>query len=263
MPMHKRGSWQIFKSVIFALFVRELKTRFGRWRLGYVWAVLEPLLGIIVLALVVTYLRGREPWFGIPVPVFVGIGFMFYQFFQKLSTATVGAISANMPLFGYRQVKPFDALVTRTLLESLIFIVSTLILMWIGAWFFGYNVIPHDPLRAITVVILVIANGFGLGLIFAVFGALKPEAAKLVPLLNRPLLFLSCVMFPLASVPQHLQVYLLWNPLAHAIEQFRFAMYPFYPTEGTSLLFLLQCAVVFQVFGLVLYTAKRQQLIAS
>lgn len=263
MALRKRSSWQVFRSVVFALIVRELRTRFGKWRLGYVWAILEPLLSITVLVLVVTFLRGRSPWFGIPVPVFVAVGFMLFFFFRILSVAAVNAITANSALFGYRQVKPFDTLVARMILETIIFLGSALAIMFIGHWFFGLDVIPYDPIRAMAVVVLMVIVGFGLGLLFSVLGALNPEAAKLVPLMNRPLLFLSCVMYPLAAVPEHLRPFILWNPLVHAIEQFRLAMFPFYPADGTSLFFLFQWAIVSMALGTLVYMAKRHKLVAT
>jgi len=47
-----RTPWQIQKSVVFALFLRELKTRFGAYKFGYVWLLLEPMAHVIVLSLI-------------------------------------------------------------------------------------------------------------------------------------------------------------------------------------------------------------------
>lgn len=46
--MEKRSSFQIQLAVINALMIRELKTRFGRYRMGLVRALLEPLIQILV-----------------------------------------------------------------------------------------------------------------------------------------------------------------------------------------------------------------------
>lgn len=263
IAMRKRSGFQIFQSVVFALLIRELKTRFGVWRLGYFWAILEPLLSIAALSLVVTFLRGRQPWYGIPVPVFVACGFLLFLYFRILSTQAANSISSNRGLFGYRQVKPFDTLASRAVLETLIFLGTMLCMALIGYWFFGYNLKPDDPLKLIMVIILLIAFSFGLGLIFAVFGALNPELAKLLPVLNRPLLFISCVMYPFAAVPDRLKGWLIWNPLLHAIEEFRGAMFLDYPNHDTSLLYLLQCSIVLMSFGLLIYTSQRHKLVAT
>lgn len=260
----RRTPGQVFRSVVFALIVRELKTRFGKWRLGYAWAILEPLLFITMFTVIIVFLRGRSPWFGIPVPVFMGIGLLLLFFFRGLTVQSTGAVASNASLFGYRQVKPFDTLVARLILELLLFLGTIVMLCWIGVWFFGYDLVPYDPVRTLEVLAILVWLSFGFGLMFAVFGALMPELAKVVPLaLNRPLLFLSCVMYPLVAVPENLQPLLLWNPLAHIIEQARLSFVPGYPAHQTNLLYPIQVAVVANAFGMLLYTAKRHRLIAS
>ena len=61
--MDKRSSWQIQKAVFHALFAREMQTRFGKYRLSYVWALIEPLSHIIVLSLLFSTIRERNSFF--------------------------------------------------------------------------------------------------------------------------------------------------------------------------------------------------------
>lgn len=42
-----RSSFQVLRDVTFGLLIRELKTRFGSYRLGYAWALLDPLLILV------------------------------------------------------------------------------------------------------------------------------------------------------------------------------------------------------------------------
>ena len=44
-----RGGLQVMHASIRALLLRELQTRFGQYRLGYLWVFLEPLLTIGVM----------------------------------------------------------------------------------------------------------------------------------------------------------------------------------------------------------------------
>ncbi len=44
-----RSGLEVQQAVIKALFMREIKTRFGKYRLGYLWAVLEPAAHLMVL----------------------------------------------------------------------------------------------------------------------------------------------------------------------------------------------------------------------
>lgn len=50
LPRFKpRGGIQVMLASIRALFLRELQTRFGHYRIGYVWAFLEPALNVIFM----------------------------------------------------------------------------------------------------------------------------------------------------------------------------------------------------------------------
>ena len=131
----------MLKDVIFALFIREIKTRFGAYRLGLVWAFLEPMSFVIV------HIRHSisQQWriivwwgnHGIPYPIFLMLGYVPFMLFSKLLTQGAAAVSANQGLFNYRQVRPIDTILARTLLEVLfisgvILIFMTVILV---VWF--------------------------------------------------------------------------------------------------------------------------------
>ena len=123
--MDKRSSWQIQKAVFHALAIRELKTRFGGYRLGYFWAVFEPLSHILVLSGLFSLIREDRDFYNAPFPVFFATGILSFFVFQKLVMTSQNSIKANLGLFGFRQVKPFDAIVVRGI-KSLAF----LYLLW-------------------------------------------------------------------------------------------------------------------------------------
>lgn len=41
--------FSVFRSVVFALFLRKIKTGFEKNRLGYIWTIIEPMIQIIIL----------------------------------------------------------------------------------------------------------------------------------------------------------------------------------------------------------------------
>src|SRR5690606_14585919 len=125
----------------------------------------------------------------------------------------------NIGLFGFRQVKPLDAIAVRAVIEITIIIATILFLVWLGAWVFDYHTLPVDPLRAAFALSLLFLFGLGVGFSAAVAGTLYEEWAKFIPQVMRPLYFISGVFFPLDSIPREYQIYLLWNPLVHGLEQ--------------------------------------------
>ena len=86
MKIAQQSSWQIQKSVVFALFIRELKTRFGRFKLGYVWAIVEPFFAILALCLI-RVAMGSGKISGLEFPIFFASGMLIYKLFGNIGTA--------------------------------------------------------------------------------------------------------------------------------------------------------------------------------
>lgn len=261
--MGARSHWQIQKAVFLALFFREVKTRFGRYRLGYFWALIEPLSHILVLTALFSAIRDRAMFYDVPFPIFFATGILAFFSFQKIVLTSQNSIKVNMGLFGFRQVKPFDAIMVRAAIEFMIIVATILCLTWLGGWVFGFNTIPADPLRAIIVLLMLFLFGLGAGFMAAVVGALYEEWAKFIPQIMRPLYFISGIFFPIQAIPKEYHVYLLWNPLLHGIEQFRAAWIAGYPAGDTSLVYLQLWMFSFAFVGLWYYRENRIKVLMS
>ncbi len=261
--MQSRNSWQIQQAVFLALFIRELKTRFGRYRLGFFWAMIEPIVHILVLTILFSFLRDKGDFYGIPFPLFFGVGVLAFFIFQKIVTGGINSITANLGLFAYRQVKPIDAIAVRAFLELLIICLVMVFLTWLGAWFFEYETIPHRPLFILFVILILFIFALGLALMTAVIGVKYPEAAQLINMFMRPLYFLSGVFFPLQAMPENYHAYLLWNPLLHGVEQLRAGWFFDYPADETNIFYVFLWALPIFFFGLAFYRNNRTRVLMS
>lgn len=261
--MQSRNSWQIQQAVLHALFIRELKTRFGGFRLGVFWAIAEPVSHILVLTILFSLMANRAGFFGVPFALFFASGVLSFFIFQKVVIVSISSIKSNMGLFAYRQVKPFDAVVVRAIIELLVIISVMIFLTWLGAWFFEFDCLPNDPLYIILIILVLFLMGIGLGFFAAVIGVKHPEAAQLITMLMRPMYFISGIFFPLEAMPKEFHAYLLWNPILHAVEQFRAAWFFDYPAEETSLTFVLIWALSILFLGLAYYRNNRTQVLMS
>jgi capsular polysaccharide transport system permease protein len=258
-----RTSFEIQKAVVFALFVRELKTRFGKYRLGYVWALLEPLAHVVVLSLIWS-LIGRSEFAGIPVAFFLATGIVPYLFFQKTVTQCMNAIESNRGLFNYRQVRPVDPVLARIVLETLVYFVSYMILVFIAGWYLEYDVSVHNLLGLVVVNILLFMLTLGVGLTFSVYGALYPEVMKLVPMLIfRPMYFISGILIPLFMIPSEYHKWLLWNPLLHVVELNHVYYFRGFESPDVSLFFVFVFALSSITLGLLSYRRYWTRMVAT
>jgi capsular polysaccharide transport system permease protein len=166
-------------------------------------------------------------------------------------------------LFSYRQVKPFDTLLSRAAVESIMNLVVYAFSLGILGWM-GYHVLPARPLEMLGVNLLLIFFGTGFGLFAAVIGHDRPRLRSMLRMIMMPLYFASGVIFPVHSLPQEYLDWLLWNPLLHLVELSRHSfMVAYTPAPGVNALYPLLFALAVAALGMALYRANRLRLIAS
>jgi capsular polysaccharide transport system permease protein len=251
----------IQRAVIFALFIRELKTRFGTYRLGYFWALLEPLAHIaVVLALI--GIRSKRIIPGIDFPVFLITGLVPFFMFRNIVTRLMSAVDANKGLFDYKQVKPMDAMITRLILEGIIYL-FVYILLIAAAGLIGYHIKVHNLLGLMAIYAILYLFSFGIGMISCIVCTLYQEPKKFIPIIMHPLYLISAVLFPMSAIPQQYQKWLLWNPLVHTMELARTTYFISFNTKTGDIFYLLAWTISVLMLGLSLYWVKRTEVLAS
>lgn len=260
-PMTRRSPLQVQRAVLFALYLREMKTRFGSHKLGYVWVALEPLLHIGALLLIFGLIADRTVP-NISFPVFLASGVAPWMLFSNAVTRCMVAISSNKGLLGFSPVKPIDTVLTRILVELMMFVVVTALLLAI-AWWMGYPVPIVAPLELIALVISLLIFGGSIGMMLAVLTHKRDDIGKFVPTLLRPLYFVSGIFFMLAALPPNIRELALWNPLAHWLDLIRASIFVHYPSASGSWFVIAACTSVSLLFALMLYRVRRFDLVAS
>ena len=257
-----RSAWQVQRGVLFALLLRELKTRFGgRW-LGVIWVVAEPLAHVLLLMLVFGYLRHRL-LSGVDYAMFLVAGLLPFLMFRNVALRLMDAVDSNRGLFGYRQVKPMDAMVSRAVLEVCVYSAVYLLVLGLMGWL-GYAVAPARPLELMATSVVLLLGAFGLGLVLAIVTDNVPKARGLVRIAFFPIYLISGVILPVQALPAEVLPWLLWNPVLHALEISRGLFFRGYTTvSDASAAFVFACALVALALGLSLYRVRRHRLLAT
>jgi len=239
-----------WRSVIFALFLRELQSKFND-KFGFSWAFIEPLIFILALS----YMRGvisGDDVHSIPLFIFMMIGMVGLQTFTSNLQSVSTSVRRNKPLYAFRQVQPISAIVTAGFLELSIKVV-VIVLLALAIYLTGDTFSINDPLLLIFLFVLLWTLSLSIGLVFAVAAAFVPEVDKLKSMLTRPLMFISCVFFSLQDLPEKFWPYLTWNPLVHFNELARFACFESYGHRGVSLSYAVEVTLVILFLSLALY----------
>jgi capsular polysaccharide transport system permease protein len=210
-----RSSWQVQKSVIYALFLREVNVRFSAGKLGYFWVIFEPLLQISIFVAVKVMLFGTNS--SLDYPVFITLGFVGFNFFRHIVDQSMGAFSANKGLYAYKQVKPIDTIISRVLVEFLVTSIIVCIFILLGLYFnFDMDVQNLGMLLLGFIWLTLFSVGFGL--FTAILSTFYDSLKKIIKLVLSPLMFVSAVFYSMQDMPQALQDLIYYNPLAHFIE---------------------------------------------
>ncbi len=129
--------------VIYALIIRETRTRFGDSTLGYGWALLEPILHILMLSLVFAVLMHGRPPIGTQFFIFYYTGIIPYHLFVHSSSSMTYAVTSNGSLLQLPLVSTFDVIIARGLLElATDLLVAVILLAGFGA--IGLGTMPDD-----------------------------------------------------------------------------------------------------------------------
>jgi capsular polysaccharide transport system permease protein len=248
--------------VIHALILRETKTRYGKHKLGYLWALFEPVLQIAVFVAMFT-LGGHKKVSDMPIILFILTGVTPFMLFRNTLTQGLNAIDANRALLTFPQVKTFDLVAARGLLEiATMVVVSVILLLTVAAM--DYPVRIENPLQVVFALILLAMTGFGLGMTFASLTPLFPSINQVVQaVLGRPLFFTSGLFFTAEVIPQYGRDILLLNPILHMIEMLRSAFFFEFNSSYASPSFAMSTALVCVCTGLVTHRALHNKVLKT
>lgn len=256
----QRNAWEIQRAVLFALVLRELRTRMGRHWTGIVWTVFEPLTHVLVLLTIFGYLRNVGSSV-MEYPVFLVSGLMPFFLFRDLAQRLTESIDSNRGLFAYRQVKPLDTVVGRAIVECIVWLAVLVFTLAILQWL-GLRAVPKQPLQFILVALLSALLGAPLGLLLAVTTQGQRRVRVFIRFLYYPLYISSGVIWNVDKLPPGWFGWLTWNPMLHLVDLSRNAFEPLHRVHpGLGLRYPATWALVLAATSLAVYRRDRQKLL--
>ena len=211
--MEKRSSFSIFLSVQNALFLRELNMRFSSGRMGIFWTFFEPFFQIMVFIIIKVAPFGRANS-DFDFAVFLALNFTAFNMFKNIVIKSTGAFKANKALFLYKQVKPIDTILARTMIEVFITTIIIAIFISIGLYFDFEMEIKDFSMVAMGFIFLIIFS-LSLSIFLAVLSTFIESVSRLIGFVMTALMFTSAVFFSIEMLPLKLQTLIMYNPLAH------------------------------------------------
>lgn len=242
-------SFATFRAVS-ALILREMATRYGRSPGGYLWAILEPLGAILILAMGMSILV-RIPPMGNSFILFFATAFLPFSLYLNISGMVARSINFSRALLFYPAVTWVDAVLARFLLNTLTGVLVILIL-FSGLFFVADigtmpNIVPI--LQAVTLAALL---GLSVGIVNCVLFGLFPVWEQIWSIITRPLFLVSGVFFLYEDLPTSVQAILWYNPVIHITGLMRRGFYATYTADYVDISFVAIISLIFLFFGVLL-----------
>lgn len=223
--------------VIGALILREIRGRFGRAKLGYLWAIFEPLMHISLLATIIQVMAKGSPPMGDSFAVFYFTGIIPYHLFTHIGNSLMSAIRANRSLLQLPPVTTLDVFIARALLELATEFAACLVLMSVFL-VIGLKAAPVDPIWFILTFLMLGACAFGVGIYNAILSSYFPSWEKVWSVSLAVMYFTSGTFYIPAMMPVQLREVLAWSPILQGIEIFRSSMFQGYDPPWIDLSYM-------------------------
>ena len=209
-----------YRELAFVLTVRDIRVRYKQAVLGAAWALLRPVLTMIIFSIVFGRLA-RIPSDGFPYSIFVFAGLLPWTLFATAITASgqslVGSAHLVSKVYFPRLIIPLSSLGS-ALLD---FLISTGLLMAMMIW---YRL--HWSWHLLALPLLVIGVTFaalGVGTLLSALTVAYRDFVHLTPFLVQIWMYVTPVIFPLSIVPPRWKWLFYLNPMTGVVDGFRAA----------------------------------------
>lgn len=236
--------------VIWALALREIHGKHGRYRIGYLWQLIKTGFSIAVFWGIRSIGHFRAPG-GMETPIFLLMGFIPWFIISETLKMTMEAVRTNKALLTFPQITPLDLCLGSAVVVwgTEVFIMFLyLILMHI----LGYTFSFVAPITMMFALLGCGLFGLGAGLVLAALTLYVPVIERIVPMVMRILFFTSGLFFSPQQMSARFGNWVMWNPIANFIELLRSSMLYREPAGHIKVEFIIWVTMAMLALGLLL-----------
>jgi lipopolysaccharide transport system permease protein len=200
---------------------RDIKIRYKQTAIGAAWAVLQPLMTMLVFSLFFGKLA-KIPSHGLPYPIFYYSALLPWMYFsgalQNATNVVVEQQRVITKVYFPRLVLPLSAVMS----GLLDFAISFFVFLGLMAY---YRIAPGPAILLFPCfLLLAVLTALGAGLWLSALNAIYRDVRYVVPFLVQFWMFASPVAYPSSLVPERWRWVYGLNPMAGVIEGFRWSL---------------------------------------
>ncbi|MEM7049746.1 MAG: ABC transporter permease [Acidobacteriota bacterium] len=209
-----------YRDLVFYLVQRDLKVRYRRSIIGFLWTMLQPLLTMLVLQVVFSAVFRFDV---ANFPVYALSGILFWNFFSQSVVTSMNSLRINATLLTKlpvpKAVFPVASVISGVL--NLLLALPPLLLLLLVT---GH---PLKPALWFLPVAILLAGLFtlGAGLLLSPLAAFFSDVLELVNVVLTLMMYLTPVFYPMAIIPERYLPLVRFNPIRSVLEVFRDPIY--------------------------------------
>ena len=210
-----------FREVLWILTLRDLRIRYKQTAIGIAWALVQPLMTMVVFSLIFGRL-GKLPSEGLPYPVFVLTALLPWQLFARALTAgsssmvSMGGMMAK--IYFPRLIAPLSSVLSGVIDFAIAFALLIALMVYYGTW-------PGPQIAfAPLFILLALAAAFSVSLWLSAVNTEYRDVQYAMPFITQIWLFLTPVIYPVAMIPEKWKWLYVLNPMVSVVEGFRWTL---------------------------------------
>lgn len=240
-PVGNRATFKLkelweYRELLYFLIWRDVKVRYKQTAIGAAWAVIQPLLTMVIFTLVFNRFA-NVPSNGLPYPVFSFAALLPWTYFSKALNQSILSVVTNANLvtkiYFPRLLLPISALLSGLVDFAIAFAFFLALMIW-------YGIAPGPAVLLLPLfVLLTILTALSISLWLAVINVRYRDVGQAIPFLVQLWMFVSPVAYPVSVVPEKWRALYMLNPMTGVIEGFRWALTggihpPFFPIMAST-----------------------------
>jgi len=252
------GELWAHRELLYFLVWRDIKVRYKQTALGAAWAVLQPVLTMLVFSVFFGRLA-KIPSDGVPYPIFTFAALLPWQLFAYALNESANSLVTSQNLikkvYFPRLAVPMSSVLAGLVDFSIAFGVL-LVLM------FYYRIVPTAAILLLPLfVLLAVATALSVGLWLSALNVKFRDVRHTIPFLTQFWLFATPVAYPSSLVPARWRPLLGLNPMTGVVDGFRWAL--FGRSGAPESIWVSAVAVVVLLIGGLMYFRRMESTFAD
>jgi len=210
-----------YRELLYFLVWRDVKVRYKQTAIGAAWAVIQPVITMIVFTVVFDKFA-KVPSGGLPYPIFSFTALLPWNYFSRALNQSILSLVSNANLitkvYFPRLLLPISAVLAGLIDFGIAFVFLVGMMIW-------YGIEPSSGVVFLPAfILLIMLTALSVSLWLSVINVRYRDVGQAIPFLIQIWMFASPIAYPASVVPEKWRLLYSLNPMAGAIEGFRWAL---------------------------------------